>query len=156
MEAFPAELTPSQDFQTSVETSLARSAEQDGFISQRKRFDREQGSYRVAWNFNGEELAIFKIFFEDQINNGTNWFLMEIAPGGEGLTPLVVRFVDAKFSESQTDVLNWKISAQLELKDVATWSEEVYDALILLGDLNELEAANALHILVHETLPSLF
>lgn len=80
----------------------------------------------VIWHFTREQYTVFKAFFDIDLINGSQFFLMELI-GYDELVHRTVAFVDAKYSFSREDNL-YAVSGMLEV-----YQSEVFDAKKLHG-----------------------
>lgn len=161
MELWPALLpAPTVAFSGSTESSVARTQMESGRFRQRPRFTSELRTYRASWELSDFQFGFFQAWFLRKLSNGADKFTINLPTGGEGMAKAVnASFVEGKYnySHNRGAVLWWTVSATLEVEEAEVWSEEIYDAILVLGDPRLYEAeANDLHRILNELLPSYF
>lgn len=108
----PCPLKEEYDLNT-VQTFL-RTEMQSGRAKQRRRFSDVPTMANVKWHFQGNEAAVFEIWFKEAIHDGADWFNINlVTPLGE--MPYVCRFVSMYKGPTMIGALKWRISAQLEI-----------------------------------------
>lgn len=130
---------------------------ESGRIRQRRRFTRAFRHMGVAWKLSDLEFAVFVSIYQNQLTNGTDWFTISL-PLSDGFKNFTCRFLADSYKASYDNVMYWNVTAVLETEDDAAplTSEEVDGLVTLALELDGFEAANEiLHVLVHETCPSL-
>lgn len=159
METWPATLpNPSPAFSAMLKGSVARSARKDaGVVLQRRRFTAEQRYLRAEWLMDDAQYAEFQTFVLYTLNGGADQFTISLPTGGEGLKAVPAKLEKGAYYVTNVGVLTFRVSAKLIVEANDVWSEETYDTLALIGTAEAIEAAaDALHILVHTTLPTYF
>ncbi len=145
MEDFPSQYLPAPtvSFNGNTAGSTIRTQMESGRVRQRSRFTRETRLYSVNWEMSDFQYGLFQSFVLYQINRGADWFNIDLPVGGEGMRTVSARIVDGKYSGAHVPVMNWNVSAQLEVDDAGVWSEDLYFLMIELGGISEYEAAVA-------------
>lgn len=124
----------------------------------RRRTGNESQELTLTWLFTDLQFRLFRIFFRDTLQSGSQWFTIDLADGSgaENLTPTRVRFIDGQYRHSYVPHMQYQVSAQVE-RDVV---ETVDEALILeiyayAGDPTQFFAdLTDLNTLINTTLPS--
>lgn len=142
MEAWPSILpAPTNAIPADNDSALVSTEMDSGRKRRRRRFTRELRTYKVSWELDDFQYGMFQAWFSNKISGGADEFTIALPTGGEGLKVVTAAFANGKYSQSQRPVFNWTISATLEVNDADVWTEEVYDALLISGDIDALEAA---------------
>lgn len=97
--------------------NVLRTDMESGAARQRLRFGDNPDQLNISWKFKPAEMQIFLDFFEDEINKGNDWFLMDLHRG-RGLQTYEVRFVAGRYKDQGMAGLNWMISAQLDVRTI--------------------------------------
>lgn len=156
MSTWPVTLPlPSFDHDGELTSRVARTSSNESAVAQRRRFHRTGRIYDVQWKLTVTQWAIFRTFFTDTLCEGVGAFTLPLRSGADsGLVDTTVAFMGGRYSVMREDS-HWLVSASLVCETPGVLSEDVLDALLALdGSLTALEdAVDALHILVHSTLP---
>jgi len=120
---------PATDLGGKIDPSTIRSKMDTGRVRQRQRFTTGNRTVNVSWELTDAQWKIFQGVYHFYLNDGADWFLMEL-PLGDGLKTYTVRFTDSGLSYKYVDVLNWKVSATLETETVCPVSKADLDALL--------------------------
>lgn len=146
---------PTVDFSGGIKTSVIRTKMDTGRIRQRRRFTSDVRTCKVSWELKDDEFAMFQAVHKYKLSDGADWFTIEL-PQGDSLQPYRARFSSDGYTYDHRPILNWKVSATLEIEDASLpMSEEVLDTLLQLGDLSSLEnVAEELHEFIHNTYPT--
>lgn len=106
---------------TDMETGAAR---------QRRRSFSSPDRVNLAWVFNSTQFAVFRAWYDGEINGGGAWFTLPIDDGVLGYaTPRDVRFVES-FEASKLGSQMWRISVKAEIRRQRL---SAFDHLNLLG-----------------------
>lgn len=127
--------------QTFVRTGMA-----SGRAKQRRSFTSVPTMLPVSWMFTGPETMLFEAWFRDAINDGADWFMLELKtplePFGQ-LGHYRCRFTDM-YSGPELNGCLWRISANLEVWERpmfppgwAEFPEFITDADIIDRAVNE-------------------
>ncbi|WLE60231.1 hypothetical protein GIY62_06110 [Burkholderia plantarii] len=154
---WPATLPlPSPDsYNVTPGTPYIRTAMDGGRARQRRRFTRVSPSVDVVWTFTQLQYAIFEAWLQYEVHYGASFFEIDLV-NGLGIGPARARFMNdppfkATLQGSTTEY--WQVTATLDVKPLPIMSRDDFDVLSEYSapDLDAL--ANALHTLVHVTLP---
>lgn len=85
-----------------------------GRSRQRSRFESKNTFYSVSWVFTDEEYSTFDAFHRLAINNGNDFFDIEL-PTGSGVEVVTARIVDGEYKVKAKGNFNWVITSQLEV-----------------------------------------
>ena len=94
-------------------TAFVRTNMEAGFARQRKMFSAVPYKFPAQWKFTQAQMVIFKDFYQNTINSGTDFFTMTIDIG-DGLATYDVRFVEGYKADGSNGV-GWFVSGQLEV-----------------------------------------
>ncbi len=132
---------PSYDFDVDNDFSNIRSKMDSGRVRQRPRFTEELELASLKFQLTKLQYAVFKAVWKLKLNNGNDWFTMNLpVANDESLTLSEVRFV-SDFKATHRPYENWDISASIEFKDSAELSQDLLDLHLLYGeDLSEFTA----------------
>lgn len=112
---------PERAFSVESNGNSTRSKIDTGPIAQRHRMAGQENVISVSFVMLNSTFGKFRKFHEQNINQGSDWFLMPLILDGTE-TNAVVRFVEGKFSFGYQVNRFWKVSAKLELKERALMS----------------------------------
>lgn len=101
----------------SVGGNVARTDMESGPARQRLRFGDNPDELSIGWKFKPAEMQIFIDFWRDEINQGTDWFLMDLHRG-EGLLTYEVRFIGGAYQDQPLSGLNWLVTAKLDVRKI--------------------------------------
>jgi hypothetical protein len=123
---------------------------------QLRAYAHDRTACEVNWRFTRAQFKTFCEFFRlEDVGSGAEYFETELA-FGQGLQTVNARFLGGMYKHRLTHP-HVDVMATLEVEEVPLLSEEDLDALIIIGDLDGLEAmVQDLHIFIHETYPELF
>lgn len=152
---------PSQSYSYDADFNTLRSKMDSGRIRQRSRFSKTFLTVKVRWQFNDFQLAVFQSWFTNTINGGTDWFDTCPLILGDSVQNYTARFVGGKYSTTHEPVLNWVVSASLEVEDPDFLGPEYLEFLLAEMATGETFAdvesvVDRFHELVHTTLPTEF
>jgi hypothetical protein len=88
-----------------------------GSARQRKRYGDCPDEQSLNFKFTAAEMAIFRAFWKDDINNGTDYFLMDVDIGN-GIASHEVRFIGGRFQHQRLPGANWQVSAKFDVRIV--------------------------------------
>lgn len=94
---------------------LQRSELESGRARQRRRFTSVPEAAGISWLFTDSEAQLFKVWFRDQLVDGSQWFECPLDTP-EGFDYYTCRFVDVYNGPSRAGPDLWTISADLELR----------------------------------------
>ena len=123
-----------------IEVAMRRTVMESTRVRQRRRFSKDLLTHNVRFYFTDAQWATFQTFFSQAINNGQDWFIMQMRVGGfGGVQSYVCRFIcggsqgpyNIKFQEPL-----WLLTAQIEL------------AYILIPDQGDIEMATIINLTV--------
>lgn len=119
MATFPTSLpTPTvSGYQGQAGANVQRTDFDAGPARQRLRYGTAPDELNVSWKLKDAEYVIFKAFWRDEINLGTDYFLMNLPLGG-GLATYEVRFVGGQYQYQLLPGINWQITAKLDVRTV--------------------------------------
>jgi len=100
----------------SVSTNVARTGIKSGLPRQRNRFKNQVSQYSVSWLFTDAEFYTFETFHRVNLTNGNQWFEIDL-PATQGFQTVLARFVGGAYKCSNKGVLNWSVSAKLEVEN---------------------------------------
>lgn len=124
-----------------------------GRVRQTRRFSQNARIQAVQWTFTQSQFADF-LEFHKSVNRGFAYFYIDL-PFGNGLETVLARFVNGEFKRKINHPY-WIVSASLEVASVPYMDQDTLEALILIGDIDSLEAAaDRYHQVINETLPEL-
>jgi hypothetical protein len=106
----------SQKLSASVNTNVARTDIKNGYPRQRNRFKNQISQYEVSWLFTDEEFYTFENFHRVNLTNGNQWFEIDL-PATQGFQTVLARFVGGEYKAANKGVLNWTVSASLEVEN---------------------------------------
>jgi hypothetical protein len=119
---------------------LQRTQLQSGRARQRRKFTSVPTIVTVTWQFSSGEAQLFEGWYRYGINDGADWFQISM------LTPLGLQTSEARF----TDIYQgpqpmgmglWIVSAEIEMRERKTISEEWIDTPELLVNASVLDIA---------------
>ncbi len=153
---------PEGDFSGELDSSTERTQMDTGRYRQESRYTRENRNYSVSWMFDDFQFGMWQSWVLYKLANGSRCFNINLPTGGEGLKTVQARLVNGKYTWKYSPVLNWTVQATIEVEDAKVWTEDIYDILLFVGSLTVLEsaasnstaAADALHTLIHVTMPA--
>ena len=134
---------PSVSFSGSSDDAVIKTKMDSGRTRTRRRFTRQVSKYRVQWQMTDFQFGMFQSWVKNLISGGADAFYISLPTGGEALKSVLAKFSDGTYSFSHKGILNWDVSAVLEVEEPDIWSLEVYNSLLAIGDLDALEAAVA-------------
>jgi hypothetical protein len=126
---------PSIDYNYDPEVSLARTDMDSGVYRQRRRYTTQINFVKASWLFDDVQLEYFTGWHKLNLLNGSLPFNIDLAFGG-GLLPNVAKFVNGKYSSSNRGVLNWQVSAVLQVDEpniIDSESALLVAAMVLSG-----------------------
>lgn len=98
--------SPAQAFvRTDMEAGPAR---------QRQRFTATPEDLTVSWKFTPAQMEIFRVFWQDTIHRGADWFTMTLDTG-DGLIAYDTRFTKP-YKYQAAPGMNWVVSADIEVR----------------------------------------
>lgn len=141
MENWPTSILPDPTVDLSGEstTLMGRTDMDSGRTRQRQRTSRVGRTYPVSWEFDDYQYGMFQSWVKWKLHNGADPFLIDLPTGGEGMKTVTARLVNGKYSDKYVPVMNWKVTATLEVDDPLIWDEDTFDTLYPLGPLTDLE-----------------
>lgn len=121
---------PSNDLSVGVNPGVWRIDMESGRPRQLKKFTTAMRTIPVQWQLTDAQWALFQGVLEYKLNQGSDWFLINL-PVGNGLQQCTARFVKGSWNAKQVPVLNWNVTAQLDVQGGSILSEAEVDALLL-------------------------
>jgi len=111
-----------------------RKVMENGRTFQRQRYEKPYEEGKLSFNFLGVDFQIFKGVWIHYLNNGTEWFLIELPVGGQDLmTECQVRFI-SDYSYKYISPYNVTVSARIEFYKVEAPDLLALGNLIQVGD----------------------
>jgi hypothetical protein len=86
-----------------------------GPARQRRRFTDVPEELTLTWKFTATEMGIFRLFWIQTLNYGTDWLTMTLDLGN-GMAAYDVRFTKPYKYQAQPG-MNWLVSADIEVSD---------------------------------------
>lgn len=125
MQSYPTTVLPLPQLGTYADSysPSGKRTKMDGKVNQDSRFHVTVVFKNVSFLFEDLEWRIFQSWVFHLLNNGTDWFTMEL-PGADGglRTAQTVRFVDGQYQSKAVNE-KWSVTAVLEF-----WQEGSPDA----------------------------
>ena len=132
--------------------AILRTEMEAGPARQRRRFTNVPSRITVRWVMSAEQFLLFEAWYRWAAAEGGAWFEIDLL-GGLGMVPQEARFT-RQFEARPHRGLLWEVTSGLEVRARPTLSDGGL-ALVLAEDIDGLNAGiEALHTLVHETLPA--
>lgn len=110
---------PQVTFSGESGANVVRTRQASGSIQQRHRFRGLVTFVNVEWELTDELLETFIIFHKQNLNLGSDWFLLALPFTGV-YVPTVVRFVEGRFQLSYVPVGHWMVRARLDVQSRLT------------------------------------
>ena len=123
---------------------------ESGTARQRQRFTSVPTQVKIRWIMSGEQLGIFEAWYIYKAKQGAEWVSMSLS-NGLGFTENQVRFVDQPRSSILSDSV-WEVTADLEVREFATLTEEQLDAILGLDTDRFFALQQRFHTFVHTSL----
>lgn len=144
-ESYPSTLLPNPqvNFRGAIQQNVIRTKMDSGRYRARRRFTRELREYRVSWQFSDDQYGVFQSWLLHKLNGGADWFNISLPLSGQGFQTVLARISEGQYTASHENVLYWVVSAALEVEETDVLSEGTFDALLVAGDIDDLEAAVA-------------
>ena len=131
--------------------AILRTEMEAGPARQRRRFTQVPSRITVRWVMGRHQFALFEAWYRYTAEEGGAWFEIDLL-GGLGLVSQEARFT-RQFEARPYRGRLWEVTSELEIRSRPTLDEGGL-ALLLTEDVAGLNAnIDALHMLVHETLP---
>ena len=131
--------------------AVLRTEMEAGPARQRRRFTDVPSRIAARWVLRPDQFALFEAWYRFAAAEGGAWFEMDLL-GGLGLVAQEARFT-RQFDARPYRGRLWEVTSELEIRARPTLSEGAMN-LLLAEDMPALNASiDALHVLVHETLP---
>lgn len=131
MKSFPLELIgePLEGAAHSRPSANIETPFESGKTKVRGKYTVRNYTTTLQWQLDRVTFSIFKLFFEVELNEGRDWFLMDIPTRG-GNEPHECRFFSNPFDQDDFGFKNWIFTVQLETRPVET-EADLYIALAL-------------------------
>lgn len=116
MSTWPADL-PSpyvNGYTVAPEKSFIRTEMDSGPARQRQRFTAVPTMVQAGWRFTPEQMVTFREYFKTDINQGTDWFQMELDIG-DGRVTYDVRFTEP-WQAGRMPGGVWDVTAKIEVR----------------------------------------
>jgi len=124
-----------------------------GLARQRRRFTEVPTKVSVRWIMRRDQYAVFEGWYKWNAKEGANWFTITLL-GGLGLLDQEARFTRQFSSKLMAGGNLWEISSELEIRERPVLTEEAME-IVLSNSVQDLFiTVDALHTLVHTTLPN--
>ena len=150
---------PSNSFQTALDESTVRTKFDSGATRQRRRYSVDMQSYSVEWEMTDYELSLFRAWHAEKLNFGASWFMLNL-PGSGELAAQKVRIINGTFNTEYVPVMNWKVTAKLEVIAPTRIPDGMLDLIFdpqFSADFPGIVSGlNDLYIFTNYTLPPLF
>ena len=131
--------------------AILRTEMEAGPARQRRRYTQVPSRITVRWVLRREQFALFEAWYRWTAKEGGEWFEIDLL-GGLGLLPQDARFT-RQFDARIVAGILWEVRSELEIRERPTLSEGAM-AILLEEDLKGLlGSVDALHTLIHTTLP---
>lgn len=130
------------------EQTVVRTSMETGLARQRQRFSSVSTMANVRWLMNNETVALFEAWYKYKAHSGAEWIIMTL---NNGLGPIdsEARFTKPYSAKSVSDTL-WRVTAELEVRDMTTLSEAQLD--LIIAPVSILTNSKELHELIHRDL----
>lgn len=116
METWPESLpNPTSDYNGQNQANGLRTRMEGGAFRQRRKFSVDYIIINATWMFTDAQFDYFRSWVYYRLNQGMDWFNMEVFLGG-GLRTVSIRFVEGNYDFQNKGVLNWMVSAKMELE----------------------------------------
>lgn len=132
---------PNNSLSVELRPQTVRVQMESGRYRQSRAFTSELRNVRVSWTFTDVQWRLFQSWLKHKVAAGANWFTVSLPLNGDALHPVSARIVSGDYSMSYESVLYWTVSATLEVSEANVWSEADYEALLVAGSIDALEAA---------------
>ena len=134
--------------------AIVRTDMESGSARQRRRFTQVPSLIQVRWLFSQEQFAVFESWYRWKAQEGGRWFDITLL-GGLGLLSQQARFTKQFEAELLTHAL-WEVTTELEIRERPVLTQSAL-TLLLDEELNPLlNAIDAFHLCIHQTLPDKF
>lgn len=120
---------PSNAYGLGVAPAVRRITMESGRSRQRKLFTTTDRAASVRWKLTDSQFALFQGVLEHKLNQGADWFLITL-PTGDGLREVTARIQKGNWTAQQAPVLNWDVSANLDIQAASPLSSSEVDALL--------------------------
>jgi len=123
-ETYPTSLpAPSVSYSFEVSSDKIRTKERTALYKNRQRSDVRIYTVSVDWQFTDSQMEIFRLWFRDDLSEGSEIFDIDLF-FGDGVKTNEAKFVKGSYNYSYSENLNWNVSAALEV-----WDADVVDVL---------------------------
>jgi hypothetical protein len=131
MNTFPSNKLPrpATNFSGDNDSSTIRTKMDSGKTRQQRRFTKDVRTVKAQWSLTDTEFTLFQAFVYYKTSSGADWFNIDL-PSAGGIKSFVARFKDGKYTFSHAPILNWKVTATLELQSEQLMTEAAYNAAI--------------------------
>lgn len=106
----------------------------------------------VRWRFTASQFATFEDWFAQDIANGADEFVIDLA-NGLGLSAVTARFERA-YDAAPSSGLRWDVSATLRVTGLPVMAADYLEAASAYNPNDIVYASPVLHTLIHTTLPA--
>ena len=121
---FPTSLpNPSVSYSFEVSSDKIRTKERTARYNNRQRSDVRIYTVSVDWQFIDSQMEIFRLWFRDDLSEGSEIFDIDLF-FGDGVKTNEAKFIKGSYNYSYSENLNWNVSAALEV-----WDADVVDVL---------------------------
>lgn len=107
--------------------SCSRAEFESGHDRKRRRYRSVNSTITVEFVFSLAQLQIFKDWYENDLNDGVEWFELNLF-NGLGLSPMEARFID-EYDSSLESALHSPVRFTLEVRNRPLLTEEQYNTI---------------------------
>lgn len=104
-------------YQGNIGTNMQRTDMDAGAARQRLRYGDTPDTLTLSWRFKPVEMDAFKLFWQTDINRGTDWFLMNLNIGS-GVLVYEVRIIGGDFEYQLLPGFNWQVNTKVEVRTI--------------------------------------
>lgn len=110
------------------ESSSTSTQFESGAERKRKNYRQPHSTFAVSWLFNSEQLMQFEEFFRDDLEDGVEWFDIDLL-NGMGVNPMSARFM-GEYSVSPQSSQLFTVTATLEVSNRPLLTEMQYQSYL--------------------------
>jgi len=118
-------------YSTSNENAVLRTSMEGGPERQRRVFTQVPARYKITFILNNHEYEIFRGFFKHSLNEGADYFTIELDLD-IGLTVETVRFIEP-YTAKKLSHLHWSVEGSIESAQPTVLNETLTDIYVHLG-----------------------
>lgn len=120
---------PTRDLSVSAKPAVERTTMDSGRPRQVKKFTTSYRSMRVRWQLTDAQWGLFQGVLAHKLNMGADWFLINL-PTGDGIKECLARFVNGSWDAKHTGVMEWDVTATLDVGGASPLTASEVDALL--------------------------